>query len=75
MMFDRIKCIQGWSTMAYHVYDPVYYKVMMIVFCDMQSKDMEVQCILWRKLNAFVEKKGLGTLVFKGFTVDGVQAN
>jgi hypothetical protein len=36
---------------------------------------MEVQCILWKKLNAIVEKKKLGTLIFKGFMVNGVQAN
>jgi hypothetical protein len=29
MMFDRIKGVQGWTTMAYHIYDPVYCKVMM----------------------------------------------
>jgi hypothetical protein len=33
---------------------------------------MEVQCILWRKLNAIVEKKGLGMPVFKGFMANGV---
>jgi hypothetical protein len=43
---------------------------MMIAVYDMQSKDMEVECILWRKLNAFVKKKKLGTPVFKGFMVD-----
>jgi hypothetical protein len=43
--------------MACHIYDAIYYKVMTITICDMQSKDIEVQCILWRKLNAIVEKK------------------
>ncbi len=36
-----IKCIQGWKTMAYHVYDPIYCKVMTIAVCDMQSEDIE----------------------------------
>jgi len=44
--------------MACHVYDLAYYKVMMITICDMQSKDIEAQCMLWRKLNIVVEKKG-----------------
>ncbi len=74
-MFDHVKCVQGWTIMACHVYDPVYWKVMMITVYDMQSKDMEAQCILWRKLNAIVERKGLGTPIFKGFMANGVQAN
>jgi hypothetical protein len=71
MMFNHVKCVQGWKTVACHVYNQVYYKVMMIMVCDVQSKDTEVQCILWRKLNIVVEKKGLGTHVFKVFMVDG----
>jgi hypothetical protein len=70
-MLDHVKCVQGWTTMACHVYDSVYCKVMTIV-CDMQFEDTEAQCILWRKLNVVVEKKGLGTPAFKGFMVDGV---
>jgi hypothetical protein len=57
--------------MACHVYDSIYYKVMTIVICDMQLEDIEVQCIMWRKLNIVVEKKRLGTPVFKGFTAGG----
>jgi hypothetical protein len=72
MMFDHVKHVQGWTTMAYHSYDLVYCKVMMNVICDMQSKDMKAQCILWKKLNAIIEKKGLGMPIFKGFMVDGV---
>ncbi len=75
MMFDHIKCVQGWTTMAYHVYGLIYYKVMMITICDMQFEDTKVQCIMWKKLNAIVERKGLGMLVFKGFMAHGVQAN
>jgi len=30
---------------------------------------------MWKKLNAVVERKGLGMLVFKGFMADGVQGN
>jgi len=48
---------------------------MMIVVCDMQFEDMEAQCILWKKLNAIIEKKGLGMPIFKGFMVDNAQAN
>jgi hypothetical protein len=38
---------------------------------DIKSTDIEVQCIMWRKLNAVVKNKGLGTLIFKGFMADG----
>jgi hypothetical protein len=45
MMFDHIKCVQRWTTMAYHIYDLIYCKVVMIMVYDMQSKDTKVQCI------------------------------
>ncbi len=41
MMFDHIKRVQGWMTMACMVYDPVYHKVMTIMIYDMQSMDMK----------------------------------
>ncbi len=47
----------------------------MIMVYDMQSKNTKIQCILWRKSNAIVERKGLGTPIFKGFMANGVQAN
>jgi hypothetical protein len=75
MMFDHIKRVQGWKTMACHVYNMIYCKVMMITICDMQFEDTEAQCIMWRKLNAIVEGKGLGTPIFKGFMANGAQAN
>jgi hypothetical protein len=75
MMFNHVKHVQGWTTMAYHIYNSIYCKVMTTTVCDMQSKDMEAQCNLWRKLNVVLKKKGLGIPVFKGFLVDGVQVN
>jgi hypothetical protein len=61
--------------MAYHVYNLIYCKVMMIVICDMQSADTKAQCILWRKLNVVVERKRLGMPIFKGFMANGAQVN
>jgi len=75
MMFDHIKRVQGWTTMVCHVYDPIYCKVMIIMICDMWSKDVKTQCIMWSKLNTLVRKKRLGMPIFKGFMVDGAQAN
>jgi hypothetical protein len=57
MMFNHIKSVQGWTTMACHVYDPIY--------CNMQSKDMKAQCILWRKMNIVVEER-VGYTHFQG---------
>lgn len=74
-MFDHVKHVQRWMTMAYHVYDSIYYKIMMSAVYDMQSKDMETSYMLWKKFNSIVNKKGTGTLVFKGFMADSVQVN
>jgi hypothetical protein len=60
MMLNHVKHVQGWTTMACHVYDPIYCKVMTIVICDTQFEDTKAQCILWRKLNTIVEKKKVG---------------
>jgi len=75
MMFNHVKHVQGWTTMVCHIYDLIYYKVMTIVICDMQFEDTKTQCILWRKLNIIIEKKRLGTPVFKRFMADSVQVN
>jgi hypothetical protein len=46
-MFHHVKCVASWITMAYHVYDHVYYKMLTIVVCDMQSEDTEVRQLMW----------------------------
>jgi hypothetical protein len=48
---------------------------MTIAIYDMQFEDTKAQCNLWKKLNVLVEKKGLGTPVFKRFMADSAQAN
>jgi hypothetical protein len=75
MMFDHVKGVQGWTTMACHVYDPIYCKITFIAICDMQSKDTKAQYILWRRLNAIILKKGVTNPNFQGFMVDNAQAN
>jgi hypothetical protein len=54
--------------MVYHVYDHVYYKVLTIVVCDMQSKDIKVQRLMRIKLNEMMFKNGFPKLNFKGLT-------
>ena len=46
MMFDHVKCVKKWTTMACHVYDSTNCRVMTIAVCDMQSKDVVAQSIL-----------------------------
>jgi hypothetical protein len=74
-MFDHVKRVAGWTTMACHVYDHAYCKVMTIVICDMQSKDIKVQQIMWIKLNETMLKHMFPKLNFKGFMIDNTQAN
>jgi hypothetical protein len=42
-MFDHVKCVVGWTTMACHVYDHACCKVMTIVIDEMQFEDIKVQ--------------------------------
>jgi hypothetical protein len=46
-MFDYVKCVDGFMTLVCCVYDLIYYKMMTIVVYDMQSKYMNVQCVMW----------------------------
>jgi hypothetical protein len=39
--------VEGWTTMACHVYDPIYFRMMTIAMFDMQVKDVEFQVIMW----------------------------
>ena len=50
IMFDHVKCLIDWTTMACHVYANRYYKVLTIACCDMQSEDGAAQILFWKKL-------------------------
>jgi len=75
LMFDDVKRVKGWTTIACHVYDSGFCKVMTIAVCNMQFKDTEGQVIMWRCLNRVMEKNGLPNTNFKGFMADSAQAN
>jgi len=75
LMFDHVKRVKDWTTMACHVYDTGCRKVMTIAMCDMQSEDMEVQVIMWRSLNEVMRRNGIQFTNFKGFMADSAQAN
>jgi hypothetical protein len=44
--------------MVFHVYDCVYCKKLTIIVCDMQYEDIEVQQLMWKKLNEMMLKHG-----------------
>ena len=74
-MFDHAKHVKEWTTMACHVYDATYCKVMTIAIYDMQSEDTTAQCIMWRELNDLMAKNSIENTNFKGIMVDNAQAN
>jgi hypothetical protein len=69
-MFDHVKRVEGWMMFTSHVYDSFYCKVMVIVICDIQSKDTEVECVMWRNLNKVMANNGVSNPNFKGFMID-----
>ena len=75
VMFDHVKRIKPWTTIAYQVNDSTYCKVTTIAACDMQTEGTEGQLIFWRCLNKVMEKNGMENPYFKGFMCDSAQAN
>ena len=51
IMFDHVKRVRGWTTMACHVYDSSYCRVMTVACSDMQSEDYAAQIVFWQNLN------------------------
>jgi hypothetical protein len=74
-MFDHVKRVKGWTTMACHVYDSAYCRVMTIAVCDMQSENVTAQSLLWHGLNEVMLRHDIAKVNFKGFMVDNAQAN
>ena len=75
IMFDHVKRVRSWTTMACHVYDSTYCRVMTIAVCDMQSEDVAAQSVVWKNLNAVMAPPGVQSVNFKGFMADSAQAN
>jgi hypothetical protein len=46
ILFDHVKRVKNWTTMACHVYDSAYCRVMNIAVCNMQSEDAAAQMVL-----------------------------
>ncbi len=62
-------------TLACHVYDYFYYKVMTIAICDMQFEDTWAQCVMWQNLNKVMANNGVPNPNFKGFMANNAHAN
>jgi hypothetical protein len=75
IMFDHVKRVKNWTTMACHVYNSTYCRVMTIVVCDMHSEDAAAQMVLWKNLNDVMARHGGPEPKFKGFMADSAQAN
>ena len=75
IMFDHVKRVTNWTTMACHVYDVTYQCVMTIACYDFQSKDKDVQIIFWKNVNHVIARHGVLLPQFQGFMADSAQAN
>jgi hypothetical protein len=66
IMFDHVKRVKNWTTMAYHVYNSAYCRVMTIAVCDMQSEDAAAQMVLWKNLNDVMARHGFQSRSSRG---------
>jgi len=72
---ESLEYMDEWSTMAYHVYNLQYKKVLTIAMSDMQSKDIKVQVQCWRNLNIVMARHRVDQSNFKGFMANNTMAN
>jgi hypothetical protein len=70
IIFNHVKHAKHWATMACHIYDSAYCRVMTIAVWDMQSKDAAAQMVLWKNLNDVMARHGVPEPKFKGFMAD-----
>ena len=48
VMFDHVKILRDWTTMACHIYDNKYCKVLTITCCDMHLKNVQAKLFFVR---------------------------
>jgi hypothetical protein len=75
IIFDHVKRVKHWTTMAYHVYDSTYCLIITIVVCDMQLEDAAAQMVLWKNLNDVMVQHSILESKFKGFMANSTKAN
>jgi hypothetical protein len=59
LIFDHVKRVAEWTTMACYVYNSKYCKVMTIAMCNMQSEDAEAQELYWKNPSNTMMNHGL----------------
>ena len=74
-MFDHVKMIKSWTTIACHVDVPTYCNVMAINVCDMQNKGIEGQLVFWHCLSQIIAQNGMFDATFEEFICDSAQNN
>jgi hypothetical protein len=75
IMSDHVKLVKGWTTMAAHVYDGTYQRIMTISCCDFQLEDKDAQVLFWQNLNHVMARHNIPHPTFIGFMADSAQAN
>ena len=75
IMFDHVKRLKDWTTLACHVYDSKYCKVLTIACYDIQFEDGVAQTLFWENLNSVMSENRVLNNNFKGFMADNAQAN
>jgi hypothetical protein len=67
VVFDHVKRVGDWTTLAADVYDPHYCGIMIIATCDMKVEDVNTQALFWRLLNLTCLEHGVPKVDFHGF--------
>ncbi len=58
-MFDHVKRVQGWTTMACHIYESVYYKVMTIaIYMTCNLRTLKHNALSGGSWTQLLKKKG-----------------
>ena len=73
-MFDHVKRIHNWTTMACHIYEPNFCSLMTIAICEMKGEDADSQLLLWNGIKASLLVRGLPIPEMK-FMADNAMAN
>lgn len=70
IMFDHFKHLKDWTTLAHHVYNSKYYKVLTIVCCNMQFKGGVGHIVFRKILKIVIVRNRVLNVNFRGFMVD-----
>ena len=75
IMFDHVKRVKHWTTMACHVYDSTYCRVMARCMLRHAIGSQDAQVVFWKNLNAVMERHDVPHPQFMGFMADSAQTN